>query len=107
MSHKNCDSQNRFRSKTIAFRMSPEESDLLNALVRISGYKKQDYLIDRVLQRDILVRGSPRTYKALKDMLMEVLQELKRIKNGSDVSYELTVILAQISNILLGFSEND
>ncbi len=49
MSHKKCDSQNRFRSKTIAFRMSPEEADLLNDLVRISGYHKQGYLIDRVL----------------------------------------------------------
>lgn len=46
MSHKNLDAQGRFRSKTIAFRMSPEESDLLNSLVRVSGYNKQDYLID-------------------------------------------------------------
>lgn len=104
MSHKNCDSQNRFRSKTIAFRMSPEESDLLNALVRISGYKKQDYLIDRVLQRDIVVRGSPRTYKALKDMLTEVLQELKRIEKSSEISGELRKIISQIANVLSGFA---
>lgn len=104
MSHKNCDSQNRFRSKTIAFRMSPEESDLLNALVRISGYKKQDYLIDRVLQRDIVVRGSPRTYKALKDMLTEVLQELKRIENGSEISGELSIVITQISETLSEFA---
>lgn len=104
MSHKNCDSQNRFRSKTIAFRMSPEESDLLNALVRISGYKKQDYLIDRVLQRDIVVRGSPRTYKALKDMLTEVLQELKRIEKSSEISGEISIIISQIANILSEFA---
>ncbi len=105
MSHKNCDSQNRFRSKTIAFRMSPEEADLLNDLVRISGYHKQDYLIDRVLQRDIIVKGNPRTYKALKDMLTEVLQELKRIENGSEISNELSIIIAQISETLLGLEK--
>lgn len=104
MSHKNLDAQGRFRSKTIAFRMSPEESDLLNSLVRVSGYNKQDYLIDRVLQRDIIVKGSPRTYKALKDTLTEVLSELRCIEGGSEISFELSIVISQITEILSGFA---
>lgn len=104
MSHKNLDAQGRFRSKTIAFRMSPEESDLLYSLVRVSRYNKQDYLIDRVLQRDIIVKGSPRTYKALKDTLAEVLSELRRIEGGSEISFELSIVISQITEILSGFA---
>ena len=107
MSKKNCDPYNRFRSRTIAFRMSPEEADLLNDLVKISGYNKQDYLISRVLQREIVVRGSPRTYKALKDKIGEVLDELRRLGSVSEISPELAAVIVQISETLTGFAENN
>ena len=50
MSAKNLDKHNRWRSKTVAFRMSPEEANTLDEFVRLSGLTKQDYLIDRALQ---------------------------------------------------------
>ena len=52
MSHKNVDSKNRLRSVVVGFRMSPEEAELLNSLVKVSGLNKQDYLINRALQQD-------------------------------------------------------
>ena len=45
MSEKNRDDKNRWRNMTIAFRMSPEESDELNNRVKLSGFRtKQDYI---------------------------------------------------------------
>ena len=35
---------NRWRSKTVSFRMSPEEDALLDSMVRLSGMTKQDYI---------------------------------------------------------------
>ena len=57
MSAKNCDRHNRWRSKTIAFRMSPEEDQQLEAFVKISGLTKQDYITTRLLERDVVVDG--------------------------------------------------
>lgn len=105
MSEKNCDGKGRFRSRTIAFRMSPDEAEQLDKLVKISGYTKQDYLIDRVLQRDIIVRGSPRTYKALKDTLGEVLFQLQLLDTVSDDNSELLELIAQINTTLRGFAD--
>ena len=48
MSAKNCDRHNRWRSKTIAFRMSPEEDQQLESFVKISGLTKQDYITTRL-----------------------------------------------------------
>ena len=45
MSAKNLDRHNRWRSKTVAFRMSPEEADQLDTNVRLSG------LTSRTLRR--------------------------------------------------------
>ena len=89
MSAKNLDNKGRFRSRTIGFRVSPEEDAQINVAVSLSGLTKQDYIVKRLLCRDIVVQGNPRVYKALKDKLGEVLAELKRIENGDAVSEEL------------------
>lgn len=44
--------------------MSPEENDQLDAFVQMSGLTKQDYLIQRVLQRDVVVIGNPRVQRS-------------------------------------------
>ena len=45
MSAKCMDKYNRWRSKTVGFRVLPEEDALLEAAVRLSGLTKQDYII--------------------------------------------------------------
>lgn len=89
MSAKNLDSKGRFRSRTIGFRVSPEEDKLINSAVALSGLTKQDYIVKRLLNRDVVVQGNPRVYKALKNQLAEVLAELKKIENSSAVNDEL------------------
>ena len=42
MSAKNLDTHNRWRNKTVAFRVSPEENEQIDAAVRLSGLTKQD-----------------------------------------------------------------
>lgn len=102
MSAKNLDSKGRFRSRTIGFRVSPEESKLINSAVALSGLTKQDYIVKRLLCRDVVVQGNPRVYKALKNQLAEVLAELKRIENGSTVDDELLSTIQLITTTLNG-----
>ena len=101
MSAKKLDSKGRFRSKTISFRISPEETEQLDVKVKLSGMTKQDYLINRVLQKEIVVQPNPRVYKALKNQLEAVLDELKRINNGS-VDDELLETIRLINTTLYG-----
>ena len=77
MSAKNLDNHNRWRNKTVAFRVSPEEDEQLEIAVCLSGLTKQDYITRRLLNRDIVVQGNPRVYKALRDQLAAVLGELR------------------------------
>ena len=102
MSAKNLDSKGRFRARTIGFRVSPEEDQLINSAVALSGLTKQDYIVKRLLCRDVVVQGNPRVYKALKNQLAEVLDELKKIKNGSAVDDELLSTIQLITTTLNG-----
>ncbi len=105
MSLKNRDSKNRWRNKTVAFRVSPEEDEQINAAVRLSGLTKQDYITRRLLCRDVVVQGNPKVYKALRDQLAAVLGELHRIKAGAEVDDELLDTIQLISAIMDGMKE--
>lgn len=105
MSARNCDKHNRWRSKTIAFRMSPEEDQQLEAFVKISGLTKQDYITTRLLERDVVVDGNPRVYKALREQFTAVLDELQRIEAGVRVDADLLEIIQMMATIMDGMKE--
>ena len=105
MSKKNYDNHNRWRNKTVAFRVSAEEDLQLETLVKLTGLTKQDYIIRRLLERDVVVQGNPRVYKALRDQAA-VLDELRRIEAGQGVNDELLDTIQMIATIMNGMQED-
>ena len=105
MSQKNCDERNRWRNKTVAFRVSPEEDEQLEAAVRLSGLTKQDYIIRRLQEKEIVVVGNPRVYKALKNELEKVLEQLERIEAGAGVSRDLLDTIELITKTMQGMKD--
>ena len=102
MSHKSLDKQGRWRSHTIAFRISAEENADLNRRVKLSGLTKQDYIIRRIQERDVVVQGNPRVYKALRNQLAEVLEELQRIESGGQIDNDLMDMIRLINATMDG-----
>lgn len=107
MSLKNRDEHNRWRNKTVAFRVSPEENKQIETYVRLSGLTKQDYITRRLTHRDIVVQGNPRVFKALRNQLADVLSELRRIEAGGEVNDELLDVIEMIADILGGLKGED
>ena len=106
MSAKNLDNHNRWRSKTAAFRVSPEEDAQIETAVRLTGLTKQDYITRRLLNRDVVVQGNPKVYKALRDQFAAVLSELRRIEAGDGVNDELLNTINMIAAIMDGMKED-
>ncbi len=105
MSMKNRDEHNRWRNITVGFRVSPEENELLNRAVSLSGLPKQEYCYRKCMNRDVVVLGNPRVFKALRNQLADVLAELQRIEAGSKVDDELLAVIEMIADILGGLKE--
>ena len=106
MSLKNRDNHNRWRNKTVAFRVSPEEDTQIETFVRLSGLTKQDYITRRLTCKDVVVQGNPRVYKALRDQLAAVLDELRRVEDGAGVDDELLDTIQLITAIMGGMKED-
>lgn len=107
MSLKNRDNHNRWRNKTVAFRVSPEEDAQIETFVKLSGLTKQDYITRRLICKDVVVQGNPRVYKALRDQFATVLDELRRIEAGDSVSDELLDVIEMIAAIMDGMKEEN
>lgn len=105
MSAKNLDNHNRWRNKTVAFRVSPEEDAQIETFVKLSGLTKQDYITRRLICKDVVVQGNPRVYKALRDQFAAVLDELQRITAGVELDDELLDTINLIARIMDGIKE--
>ena len=102
MSAKSLDHKGRFRGKIVSFRCSEEENAALDTAVQLSGLTKQDYIIYRVLGREIIVQPNPRVYEALKDKLAMVLNELRKNEStaeNSDLLDTINLITATLGGI--------
>jgi len=99
------DNKGRWRNKTVAFRVSPEEDERIETAVRLSGLTKQDYIIRRLQDKEITVVGNPRVYKALRNQLAAVLDELQRIASGKRVDDDLLDTIQLIVMTMDGLKE--
>ena len=107
MTAKARDRCNRWRSVTVSFRMSPEENELLHHLAQLSGMTKQDYIIARLLQKEIAVHGNTRVYKALRERMVAIQNELRRIETGQSPSLETLEEIDMMTNMMKGLKDND
>mgnify|MGYP003473698061 CR=1 FL=1 len=99
---KNLDCKGRWRNKTVAFRVSEEEAKLIDKCVALSGLTKQDYIIRRLQCRDVVVQGNPRVYKALKDKMGSIYEELKRIKTAGECTEEFLETVKLVAEVYGG-----
>lgn len=100
------DTKGRWRNKTVSFRASEEEIELLDKCIALSGLPKQDYIMKRLQCHDIVVQGNSRVYKALRTQLEEVRQELSRLTSAAEVSDELLLIMRLIAEIIKGLASD-
>ena len=99
---KNVDSKGRWRNRNVGFRVSEEEAKLLDDLVELSGLAKQDYILRRLLNREVVVQGNPKVFKALKHQMTQIYEELKRLEKVRNDNEELLIVVEMIATIMKG-----
>ena len=89
MSVKNKDPKQHWRCKTVAFRVSPEEDEVLNLKVKTAGMLKQDYIVKRVLEQEITVQPNIKIQRHIINYLGDLAEELSRLEAIPENSYVL------------------
>ena len=66
---------------------------------------KQDYIVSRLTDREIRVDGNPRVYKALKNQMADIYEELQRLTSAQEVTPDMLETLQVIAITLNGMKE--
>lgn len=99
---KSLDAKGRWRNRNVGFRVSEEEAKLLDNLVELSGLAKQDYILRRLLNREVVIQGNPKVFKALKHQMTQIYEELKRLETVSGDNEELLITTQMVATIMKG-----
>ena len=99
---KSLDEKGRWRNKVVGFRVSKEESEMIDRMVALSGLSKQEYIQKKLMNWEVTVQGNPRVYKALKNQMEQIYEELKRLEAVSDDNEELLIVVEMVATIMKG-----
>ena len=100
------DKRGRKRNQNVTVRLSPEENEQLIREAGLAGMTRQEYIIQRVMDKKVVVLGNPRVYKALREQFAAVLGELRRVDAGAGVDPDLMDTIRMMTAIMGGMKEN-
>ena len=100
-----CENSARKRSKTMAFRCTPEEHKLICEMAAWSGMKRQDYIIAKLTDTQVEVKPSVSVQKALKDSMAELAKEVRLAASCGELSESLQRRIELVMKIFLALGE--
>ncbi len=84
---------------------------MLDLRVKASGLTKQDYILAKLMDEEVIVRPSSRLHKALKDSMGNIYAQLLRIRAGEALSNQLehaiTLLAEEFADMKLGDAPAD
>ena len=97
------DEKKRKRNIIMNFRVSPEEKQMIEERVRLSGMAKGEYFIQSCMYQKISVLGNIRTFDAIKESVSKLdrkLMELQSVEELDEVTLEsLRMVLELLDGI--------
>lgn len=100
-----CENSARKRSKTMAFRCTPEEHKLICEMAAWSGMNRQDYIIAKLTDTQVEVKPSVSVQKALKDSMAELAKEVHLAASYGELSDSLQQRVELVMGFFLALGE--
>lgn len=100
-----CENSARKRSKTMAFRCTPEERKLICEMAAWSGMNRQDYIIAKLTDTQVEVRPSVSVQKALRDSMAELAKEVRLAASYGELSESLQQRIELVMRFFLALGE--
>ena len=100
-----CENSARKRSKTMAFRCTPEEHKLICEMAAWSGMSRQDYIIAKLTNTEVEVRPSVSVQKALKDSMAGLAKEVRLAVSYGELNESLQQRIELVMRFFLALGE--
>ena len=99
--------KNRKRSVIVNFRVTPEEKQLIDERIALSGLTRAEFFINSCMHQKIVAYGNVRTFGEMKRKLAEIDRHLQQIEKSEELDIEVLESLRMILEMLGGLERED
>ena len=99
--------KNRKRSVIVNFRVTPEEKQLIDERIALSGLARAEFFINSCMHQKIVTFGNVRTFDEIKRKLARIDRHLQQIEKSEELDIEVLESLRMVLEMFDGLERED
>lgn len=99
--------KNRKRSVIVNFRVTPEEKQLIDERIALSGLPRAEFFIQSCMQQKVITFGNVKTFDAIRKKLLVIDEHLQAVQKSEELDLEILESLRMILEMFAGLERED
>ena len=99
--------KNRKRSVIVNFRVTPEEKQLIDERIALSGLPRAEFFIESCMYQKVITFGNVKTFDGIKKKLVAIDEHLQAVEKSEEMDLEILESLRMILEMLAGLERED
>ena len=99
--------KNRKRSVIVNFRVTPEEKQLIDERIALSGLPRAEFFIQSCMYQKVIAFGNVKTFDGIKKKLVAIDEHLQAVEKSEEMDLEILESLRMILEMLTGLERED
>ena len=99
--------KNRKRSVIVNFRVTPEEKQLIDERIALSGLPRAEFFIQSCMYQKVITFGNVKTFDGMKKKLLVIDEHLQAVGKSEELDLKILESLRMILEMLAGLERED
>lgn len=99
--------KNRKRSVIVNFRVTPEEKQLIDERIALSGLPRAEFFIQSCMNQKVITFGNVKTFDGIKKKLVVIDEHLQAVEKSEELDLEILESLRMILEMFAGLERED
>ena len=99
--------KNRKRSLIVNFRVTPEEKQLIDERIALSGLPRAEFFIQSCMYQKVITFGNVKTFDGIKKKLVVIDEHLQEVEESEELDLEILESLRMILEMFAGLERED
>ena len=99
--------KNRKRSVIVNFRVTPEEKQLIDERIALSGLPRAEFFIQSCMYQKVITFGNVKTFDGIKKKLVVIDEHLQAVEKSEELDLEILESLRMILEMFAGLERED
>lgn len=99
--------KNRKRSVIVNFRVTPEEKQLIDERIALSGLPRAEFFMQSCMYQKVITFGNVKTFDGIKKKLLVIDEHLQAVEKSEELDLKILESLRMILEMFAGLERKD